>query len=242
MKSAAEGLEPAEVDPAQLRKTAFVLLAIILVGAVAITASYLVTTKEQQKDSRPAFVDELKGQIKLQLADGTVVDTSQIEEDVWLYYQTSFADRNNHPERDKALALLPKEGVRQVEFFVDMDPNDEKDRERMKTLEPIEGVWRVAAKNKVLEKYLKNEMRFGTIPHLKDGELIYDSSVALLKRDRPEGKNPRVHIRGELFDFKRALQEAEKRNQLEAAEGYRKEWFLWHIEFLLAEGDPTENS
>ncbi len=241
MKSAAEGLEPAEVNPAQLRKTAFILVGLILIGAVAVTSSYIATAKKQQEDHRPAFVNELKGHIKLQLSDGTVVDTSDIEEDVWLYYQTSFEERDSHEEREAALALLPEEGVRQVVFFVDMDPNKEEDKARMATLEQEPGVWKVAAKAKVLEKYLKSGIRFGTIPHLKDGKLIYDSSVALLKRDRPEGKNPRIHIRGEMFDFKKAKEEALQRNHPEAIEGYRKDWFLRdHILYLLDEGDPTD--
>ena len=209
-------------------------------GAVAVTASYISTAKQQKEDFRPAFVNELKGHVKLQLSDGTIKDTSDIKEDVWLYYQTSFDERDSHVEREKALALLPKEGVKQVEFFVDMDPNNEDDRAQMATLEQEPGVWKVAAKAKLLEKYLKAGMRFGTIPHMKDGELIYDSSVALLKRDYPEGKNPRIHIRGEMFDFKKAEEEALKRKNPEAADGYRNDWFLRdHILFLLNEGDPT---
>lgn len=240
MKSAAEGLEPAEVNPAQLRKTAFILVGLILIGAVAVTSSYIATTKRQREDPRPAFVNELKGHIKLQLSDGTVVDTSDIQEDVWLYYQTSFDQRDSHPEREAALALLPEEGVRQVVFFVDMDPNNEEDKARMATLEQEPGVWKVAAKAKVMEKYLKAGIRFGTIPHMKDGELVYDSSVALLKRDRPAGKNPRIHIRGEMFDFQKAMEEALQRKNPEAIEGYQKDWFLRdHILYLLNEGDPT---
>lgn len=240
VKRAAEGLEPAEVNPAQLRKTAFILVGIILVGGIAILSSYIATAKKQKEDFRPAFLDELKGHIQLQLSDGTVVDTSQIKADVWLYYQTSFAERDNHPERDEALALLPEEGARQVEFYVDMDPNKQEDRDQMATLQKEPGVWKVAAKNEVLEKYLKSEIRFGTIPHLKDGQLIYDSSVAVLKRDRLKGKNPRIHIRGEMFDFVRARKEAESRNKPEEAEGYRTKWFMRHIDYLLTEGDPTE--
>lgn len=239
VKSAAEGLEPADVNPAQLRKTAFILVGIILVGAVAVTSSYIATAKKQKEDPRPAFLDELKGHILLQRADGSVVNTVDIEDDVWIYYQSSFANQAAHPEREKALALLPKEGVHQVEFFIDMDPNDEADREQMKTLEGEDGVWKVAAKAKVLEKYLKSEIRFGTIPHEKDGKLIYDSSVAVLKRDRPEGKNPRIHIRGEMYDFERAAQEAAARDKPEEAEGYRTQWFMKHINYLLNEGDPT---
>ena len=242
MKSAAEGLEPAERNPAQLRKTALILFGVIIVGAVAVTISYIETAKKQNNDFRPAFVNELKGHVKLQLSDGTIVDTSDIEEDVWLYYQTSFDERDSHEERDKALALLPEKGVRQVEFFVDMDPNKEEDRAQMATLEKEPGVWKVAGKAKLLEKYLKAGMRFGTIPHMKDGKLIYDSSVALLKRDYPEGKNPRIHIRGEMFDFKKAEEEALKHNEPEAAKGYREDWF-WrdHVLFLLSEGDPTQD-
>lgn len=238
---AAEGLEPADVDPAQLRKTAFILVGLILIGAVAVTASYIATAKKQQEDFRPAFVSELKGHMKFQLSDGTVVNTSEIEEDVWLYYQTSFEERDSHEEREKALALLPEEGVKQVVFFVDMDPNREEDQAKMATLESEEGVWKVAAKAKVLEKYLKSGLRFGTIPHVKDGKLIYDSSVAVLKRDRPEGKNPRIHIRGEMFDFARAAAEAEKRGMPEAEKGYREDWFLRTINHLLEEGDPTDS-
>jgi len=241
VKSAAEGLEPAEVNPAQLRKTAFILVALILVGAVAVTASYIATAKKQKEDFRPAFLDELKGHVLLQLSDGSIVNTVDIKEDVWLYYQTSFAERDQHPEREKALAMVPSEGVKKVEFFVDMDPNNEKDRAQMATLNSEEGVWKVAAKAKLLEKYLKSEIRFGTIPHMKDGKLIYDSSVAILKRDKPEGKNPRIHMRGEMFDFKKAKKEALSRENPAAIEGYREDWFLRdHVLYLLEEGDPTE--
>ena len=240
VKSAADGLEPAERNPAQLRKTALILVGVILVGAIAVTVSYIETAKKQNADFRPAFANELKGHVKLQLSDGTIKDTSDIKEDVWLYYQTSFDERDSHETRDKALALLPKEGIKQVEFFVDMDPNNDEDRAKMATLPSEPGIWKVSAKAKVLEKYLKTGLRFGTIPHMKDGKLIYDSSVALLKRDYPEGKNPRIHIRGELFDFKKAEEEALTHNEPEAAKGYREDWFLRdHILFLLNEGDPT---
>lgn len=239
VKIAAEGLEPAEVNPAQLRKTAFILVGIIVIGAIAVTASYIATAKAQQKDPRPAFVNELKGHIRFQLSDGSIVDTSQIEEDVWLYYQTSIENPDAHVERDKALALLPDEGVKQVEFYVDVDPNSEEDRVRFAALEQEPGVWKVAAKAKVLEKYLKSKLRFGTIPHKKDGELVYDSSVALIKRDQPEGKNPRTHVRGEMFDFERAAQDAERAQDPALLEGYRTDWFLWHVNYLLNEGDPT---
>jgi hypothetical protein len=132
--------------------------------------------------------------------------------------------------------------VRQVEFFVDKDPNDEGDRAEMAELSKEEGVWKVAGQAKVLEKFLKSELRFGTVPHRKNGEWIYDDSVAVLKRDRPEGKNPRTHIRGEMFDFDRAAKEATKAGDETIAEGYRKDWFLRTINHLLKEGDPTEKS
>ncbi len=240
MKSAAEGLEPADVNPAELRRTALILLGIIIVGGIAVTSAYLETAKKQKKDPRPAFLDEVKGHILLQRADGSVVNTIDIKEDLWLYYQTSFDNRDSHPERQKALALLPEEGVHQVKFFVDMDPNNEEDRAKMATLEAEPGVWKVAAKAKVLEKYLKSEIRFGTIPHMKDGRLIYDSSVAILKRDQPGEKHPRIHIRGEMYDFERAAREAVAREKPEEVQGYRENWFMRHINYLLNEGDPTE--
>ena len=44
-----------------------------------------------------------------------------------------------------------------------------------------------------------------------------------------------------MFDFARALKEAEARKKPEEAEGYRTKWFLKHINHLLDEGDPTED-
>jgi cytochrome oxidase Cu insertion factor (SCO1/SenC/PrrC family) len=204
-------LEPADVDQKQLVKTALILVAIILVGAFAVTAGYFALTKKQSKTEnfRPAFTGELPGHVMLQIADGTVTNTAEIEEDVWVFYQTTYAERESHEERDKALALLPDDGVREVVFFVDMDPNDEADRAQMAALSKEEGLWKVAGQAKVLEKFLKSELRFGTVPHRKNGEWIYDDSVAVLKRDHPEGKNPRIHIRGEMFDFDRAAKEAD---------------------------------
>lgn len=242
MRSAAEGLEPADVDQKQLVKTALILVVMMVVGGVAVLGAYLKRVEEQKDNFRPAFVNELKGHMMLQLADGSVTNTSEIKDDVWVYYQTSFEERDQHPEREKALALLPEEGVWQVEYFIDMDPNDEADRAKMATLPEEPGVWKVAAKAKVLEKYLKSGLRFGTVPHRKDGEWIYDTSVAVIKRDHPEGKNPRVHIRGEMFDFERAAREARKQGDESLAIGYRDEWFMRTINHLLTEGDPTSSN
>lgn len=242
MKSAAEGLEPADVDPKQLVKTALILVVIMVFGGVAVLAAYIKRVEQQRENYRPPFVNELKGQMMLQLADGSISNTAEIQDDVWLYYQTSFAERDQHPERDKALALLPEEGVTQVEFFIDMDPNSEEDRAKMATLPEEPGVWKVAAKAEILEKYLKSGLRFGTVPHLKDGNWVYDTSVAVIKRDHPEGKNPRIHIRGEMFDFERAAREAEKKQDESLAVGYREEWFMRAINYLLTEGDPTKDN
>ena len=107
MKSAAEGLEPADVNPAQLRRTALILVGLILVGAIVVTSSYIVTTKNQKADPRPAFVNELKGHVQLQLSDGQVVNTADIEEDVWLYYQTSFEERDSHEAVSYTHLTLP---------------------------------------------------------------------------------------------------------------------------------------
>lgn len=239
MRSAAEGLEPADRDQKQLVKTALILVAMMIFGGVAVLAAYIKRVETQQDNFRPAFANELKGHMMLQLADGSVTNTSEIKDDVWIYYQTSFDERDQHLEREKALAMLPEKGVWQVEFFVDMDPNSEADQAQMATLTSEPGVWKVAAKAKVLEKYLKSGLRFGTVPHLKDGEWVYDSSVAVIKRDHPEGKNPRVHIRGEMFDFERAAREAQKEGDESLATGYREEWFMKTINHLLTEGDPT---
>lgn len=241
MRSAAEGLEPAERDEKKLRKTAFLLVAFMVVGGILITMAYNKATREQAKDWRPSFsLGEMKSQrLDLMLADGTVVNTAEIEEDLWLFMQNSLRNGEVHEEREKALALLPKEGVRVVEFFVDVDPNVPEERAKLAELPVEEGHWRVAARAEVLDKFLKNTIKFGTVPHEKEGKWIYDNGVAILKRDRPDGGNPRVQIRGEIFDFDRAAREAEEKGQRELARGYREDWFLKHVNYLLAEGDPT---
>jgi len=89
-----------------------------------------------------------------------------------------------------------------------MDPNNEADRAKLAQLPEEEGVWKVAANAEVITKYLRAVIKFGIPPYQRDGKWFYDNSIAIVKRDRPEKGNVRLHLRGEIFDFERALKQA----------------------------------
>ena len=241
MFKAAEGLEPADVDPKQLRLTALIIFAIAVLGGIVIIWSYF----KSRDEFRPAFIGEMQGHMKFLLANGEQVATQQIEEDIWLIYQTTLKDLEKFPARKAALDRLPNEGVRRLELYVDIDPNNEEQVALLQaSVKEEANVWKIAAGDEVVYKFLKSNLKVGGVPReLENGDWFYDSKVILMKRDFPEGKDPRVHIRGEHFDFERAVIEATKVEKPEIAEKYVKEWFLeLHIEYLLKEGDPTAES
>ncbi|MDP0492108.1 MAG: hypothetical protein Q7Q71_13750 [Verrucomicrobiota bacterium JB023] len=246
MKRAAEGLEPADVTQGQLWKTAGLLLAAIVLGGGGILYGYLthlskqIDEEERTGEFRPAFADELIGQMRFRLADGEVVDTTQIEEDVWLLMQSSLDKVGQHEEREKALAALPEEGIKKLVFFINVDPNDPEEMALMADLPEEEGTWHIAAKDEVPLKWLKTEVKFGIMPSQKEGEWHYDTSIVVVKRDWPKPDKPRVHVRGERFDFDQAKADAVKGGRPELADGYRDDWFVKTVKILLAEKDPTK--
>ena len=56
----AQDMEPAERDPRKLRLTAFTLVALMVVGGLAILMAYNRKAAELAKDDRPAFVTRLR--------------------------------------------------------------------------------------------------------------------------------------------------------------------------------------
>ena len=57
-----EDLEPVTPDPKKLRRTAFILVLVMIVGGVVILKAYEKRSKEAAKDDRPSFVTRISEQ------------------------------------------------------------------------------------------------------------------------------------------------------------------------------------
>ena len=59
-------LEPADRNPAELRRTAFILVAIMIVGAAFILYAYVQSSREKQDPNRPPIVTKISKKLKAQ--------------------------------------------------------------------------------------------------------------------------------------------------------------------------------
>ena len=77
-------LEPAERDPVKLRKTAFILAAVMLVGGVLVMMDYLRTIRAQEQTGRPAFEGRLNKNFAAVGHDKKLVTIGELEGKVWV--------------------------------------------------------------------------------------------------------------------------------------------------------------
>ena len=106
-------LEPAERDPAKLRKTAFTILIVALLGGLIVVWAYRLKTKAEE--DRPAIVTRLESNFGAINQDGVGIDIGQLEGEVWL--ATTIALSQPEVSADAISAMLeianeyPKEKV-----------------------------------------------------------------------------------------------------------------------------------
>ena len=77
-------LEPAERDPAQLRRTGLILTAVMLVGGVLIIWAYLGKLRAQEGDSRPSIVQRLTEKFGARDQNSQAFTTEDLEGNITL--------------------------------------------------------------------------------------------------------------------------------------------------------------
>ena len=204
-------LEPAERNPAEMRRTAFILIMVMTVGAFFILAAY--KRHEASRDpNRPPIVSQVKKNLAAKNQDGKLVSLSDYEGKVWFVAPVcvSQLDENKHAlammqelekhyrENDQVgFALISIEGADQGVGSEELKIAADElgfDSSRVQLL--------TTGKTKKQRGYLKNQLRLGIVSERlasevgkSGGKWKFPSQLALLDKE--------MHLR-QRYDFKEA--------------------------------------
>jgi len=185
-------LEPAERDPKKLRRTAYFLVLIMIVGGLGLHYAYHKYQVKESQSGRPSVEHRLKKNLQFVTASGEVSDFSSLEGDVWIALGvTQKIQPESQPSIDaikklKASFASDDKKPRIVLFVLDID--DENPSEMNSVLPELgqePDVTRIAAGAETktpIREYLKNQMRFGLLPLEKDGRIIYDTKLVIVEQ------------------------------------------------------------
>lgn len=197
-------LEPVTPDPKKLRRTAWVLVAIMIVGGILVLKAYEKRTQEGERDDRPSFVTQISAQKDLTYIrqDGKLGDLLSLKGKVLVVQSLP----QSQPD-DLTTGVMKRLSERFAEsddfalVTLMLDPG--KPGELKGELENLAGElgatlpeWTVATNDRpTLHKFIKNEFKAGMLPHETDGKWIYDESLVLIDKNR--------HVRRAVIPQKR---------------------------------------
>ena len=202
MRPHLEGLEPAERDPKKLRRTAFALVGIMLIGGFSILFAYNRWAKDQAADDRPAFVTRLLQNFKVARQDGSeagLLDGNPL----LVLAPVVFEDPESWATTREILREFEeryagREDLRIVALTVDpkAETAEELERYAAEVGAELPQFWVAGAEEESTHKFLKNRLKAGIMPHRKDGRWVYDRSLVVV--------DPAGHVRQATVRAKRA--------------------------------------
>lgn len=210
-------LEPIVPDPKKLRRTAWILVAIMLVGGFVITKAYEKRTKEGARDDRPSFVTQVSKDKDLTFMgqDGKVAELIALKGKVLVVQSLA----QSQPD-EMTMAVMKRiaakfsdnDDVVLVTLVLDPGPAEV-------LAAQLSGVamelgaelpqWVVGSNEReTLHKFIKNEFKANMLPHEAAGDWKYDRSIVLIDRNRHVRRAviPQVSGRSHVvpFDFEQA--------------------------------------
>ena len=225
MRTPPQPLEPAVRDPRKLRRTALILVAIMIASGIGILFAYMKLAERQALDDTPSVKGRILRNFKVWTQDGKEADLGRIDGDVYVIAPVLFSEPERWKHTREVLQGLAKRYEGREDFHIvclTVDPEGE-------APDKLEGYasglgarlpqwWLAATREESTHKFLKNVLKMETIPHRQDGKWIYDGAVVVIDRDRhirqatvQQGKYSRKNV---TFDFERAAQwDAEGRTE-----------------------------
>ncbi len=187
-------LEPAIRDPRKLRNTAFVLVAMMLLGGWLVLKAYNKWSQQQASDERPAVIYRITPERDLRILrqDGKTVDLVELRGKVIAVNVISLRD----PQAAelsmgvmKRLAESRAENTKLnlVSLVIDPEPS-EKLLETLAQTATAAGMklpqwWCGSNEPKTLHKFIKNELKANTYPNQTNGKWLYDSAIVLIDKN-----------------------------------------------------------
>lgn len=214
----AHDLEPVVPDPKKLRRTAWILVAIMIVGGFVILTAYEKRTKEGSRDDRPSFVTQVSKEKDLSFIrqDGKVVELMSLKGKV-LVVQTLPQAQPDEMTVAVMKRLAEKfsgnEDVVLVTFVIDPGSAEGLTAQLQAVATDLGAElpqWVVGSNQRqTLHKFIKNEFKANMLPHEAEGVWKYDRSLVLIDRNRhvrraviPQKRGGAAYVAA--FDFEQA--------------------------------------
>ncbi|MCU0794567.1 MAG: SCO family protein [Akkermansiaceae bacterium] len=191
MRYPAQELEPAVRDPKKLRRTAFILVALMVVSSLAVIFAYNRWAAEAAKDDRPALIGRLDKNFKVWRQDESEAGLLDLAGDVFVIVPVVFSQPEGWQQTRKILEELSARYAGREDFHIvclTVDPEKEAPAELAKYAESLNAKlpqwWLAGTREESLHKFLKNRLKAATYPVKKDGVWEYDPSIVVIDRDR----------------------------------------------------------
>ncbi|MGB2403300.1 MAG: SCO family protein, partial [Akkermansiaceae bacterium] len=206
-------MEPAEKNPAELRRTAFKLVGIMVIGAVVVLTAYFAKSKQKAEanEGRPPITTKISRNFAAKNHEGKLVATYDLKGKVWFAVPVcvSQLDENKHAlamMREVANHYKGDDNVRFVAFSINgvdqgVEPEDLK--RAMDQLDINDDRWwfLTTGNTKKQRGYIKDQLRLGIVSERagedRAGKWKFPSQMALIDRE--------MHIR-QRYDFREADQ------------------------------------
>lgn len=186
--------EPAVRDPKKLARTAWALVAIMVIGGVLILKSYELWAIKQSADDRPSIVHRIQKERDLRIIrqDGKTADLFDLRGHVFVINVMSL----KHPDSSaRSLAVMKRlsqkysndAGFNLVSLVVEPIPAEQIVSELSQT-SAAHGMklpqwWLGGNEPDTLHKFIKNELKATMPPHEENGKWAFDSTLVLIDKN-----------------------------------------------------------
>lgn len=187
-------LEPAIRDPRKLRRTAFILVGIMLFGGWFILQAYKKWTLGQAKDDRPAIIYRITKERDLRMLrqDGKEANLADLRGSVIAINVFSLRDPDAAARSFAVMKRLAENRAADKNFtlvslLIDPYPADKIIATLTETATAKEMKlpqwWLGSNEPKTLHKFIKNELKANTYPNEITGKWDYDSAIVLIDKN-----------------------------------------------------------
>jgi cytochrome oxidase Cu insertion factor (SCO1/SenC/PrrC family) len=187
-------LEPAVRDPRKLRRTAWILVAIMILGGWLVLKSYETWAKRQTRDNRPALIHQIRKERDLRVIrqDGKTEDLFNLRGKVWVVNTLALGAPDSSQRSHEIMKRLSEKYAAKADFaLVSLVLDPPSADQAVATLAghaQNQGMrlpqwWLAANDPPTTHKFIKTELRANVFPHHKDGRWIHDTSIVLIDRN-----------------------------------------------------------
>jgi hypothetical protein len=189
-------LEPVVPDPRKLRLTAFILVAIMVVGGILILKAYERWTVKSAGDDRPRYYYRITKErdLRIMRQDGSVADLWELHGKVIVLQVACRAQPETGAVAADVMQRLAKTFADEPDFLLVtllLDPIPRPELEATLAAAATErGIhlpkWWLGTNDAVdLHPFIKNQLKAGIYPHVDDnGRWVFDTTLTLIDRNR----------------------------------------------------------